>query len=244
MSPAFWLGNAPLIAAVTLARDELPNDLRGALVVQPEPLVPSAAQALFADVSDRGGRLAVQLGDELPLPGERFFQFCRASSGDDELRRQLESLVAEPGAVLPREAHFTLRAYARVEAVAHAAAALLSAPARRVVGLIELILNAHEHGNLGIRCEKQKLLAEGRWLDELGRRERSEPWSSRQVTVEVRREADGQTVTICDEGSGFDVGTLQCSGRLHGRGVSLARGSFDTLDFEARGTRVVARVRT
>lgn len=245
-APVYWLGTAAVLPAVETTEPELPGSLAGALVIQPSPLSPARLWHLNELVTRRGGRLAIELGDMAPV-GEGLaspFQFSRDAAGPEELRRQLLSVAADPSVFVPPRARFVFKKLEAVEPVACAAAALLPRPNTRIVGLIELLLNAVEHGNLGLPGdEKRRWLVSGMWMSELARRSTTAPWSERVVTVDVEADQQGFAVIITDEGEGFDHRRVVPQRSLSGRGLALARGlSFESIEYEGRGNIVVARI--
>ncbi|MBE9610079.1 response regulator [Chitinilyticum piscinae] len=123
-------------------------------------------------------------------------------------------------------------------------------PQRVALGISELLVNAVEHGNLGIRySDKTRLLQTGRWQEEIENRLRDPLFGERRVRVLVESSADYVSIRIEDEGEGFDWQPyLQFSPERafdpHGRGISMAKlMSFDELEYQGRGNCVVARVR-
>ena len=73
------------------------------------------------------------------------------------------------------------------------------------LGLLELLTNAIEHGNLDIGYErKRKALLAGTWHQELETRAHSAEYANRIVHVRVERALNGLQVTISDVGKGFD----------------------------------------
>lgn len=77
-------------------------------------------------------------------------------------------------------------------------------PARSWLGLQELLINAVEHGNLGISyAEKSLLMLENRLHEEIERRAQDPACSQLQVSVHLLRDADGLSLTIQDQGQGF-----------------------------------------
>lgn len=123
-------------------------------------------------------------------------------------------------------------------------------PDIRVLGLSELLVNAVEHGNLGISYEeKDILLRENRWRDEVLRRLEAPEYRDRHVTVEFDRHPDRIEISITDEGAGFDwrdYMDLDPRRALepHGRGIALSRAmSFDEIAYQGRGNRVTTTIR-
>ncbi|MDX8400172.1 MAG: response regulator [Gallionellaceae bacterium] len=122
-------------------------------------------------------------------------------------------------------------------------------PARTVNGYSELLINAIEHGNLGITyAEKSQLMSDGNWQDEIEARLQCSPYSERMVNVSMQRTASAYIVTIADQGGGFDWQSyIDFSPErvfdLHGRGIAMSKVmSFDDVEFVGNGNTVVATV--
>lgn len=129
------------------------------------------------------------------------------------------------------------------------AARVLPDPGRLVLGLSELMLNAIEHGNLGIGyAEKTRLIAEERFDDEVARRLAAPEYGVRRAHLFIERLPGEYEFTIKDEGSGFDWREFlelspERATHTHGRGIAIARTlSFDSLEYKGCGNTVVARV--
>ena len=113
------------------------------------------------------------------------------------------------------------------------------------LALREVLLNAIEHGNLGLTYrEKSRALELGTLEQLLAERAQRPELEQRRVTVTARREERRLTVQIVDEGDGFDWRSLpdptDASHLLstHGRGVLLARLSVDELVYNEKGNEV------
>ena len=148
------------------------------------------------------------------------------------------------------EATFRFRTLEDVERIAQLVASLCPTPDRVVLGLAELMLNAVEHGNLGIGYEaKWRINAQGGWFDEIRRRLEAPEQASRFAKLGFKRDAAGATIRIEDCGAGFDwkpyleIDTTQAS-ESHARGIAVARMlSFDALVYSRRGNTVTAVVK-
>ena len=103
-----------------------------------------------------------------------------------------------------------------------------SADANRAMQISELMINAVEHGNLGITYEeKGRLVDEGTWEREVERRLALPENSGKHVTVTVTRTPAQIAVLIRDEGPGFDYDRFLHfdESRVfdnHGRGIAMA----------------------
>ena len=122
-------------------------------------------------------------------------------------------------------------------------------PEKRVIGLQELLINAVEHGNLGLSYqEKTGLLMEGRWQEEVERRLGLPEYRERFVEVLFERLPQAIRFTIRDQGEGFDWHQYLDfdPARIfdpHGRGIAMARMmSFSSLEYQGNGNTVLATI--
>jgi len=136
-----------------------------------------------------------------------------------------------------------------INSVAGLLAAMCPDPESASSGLLELLLNAIEHGNLGITYEEKKqLMLENRWEDEVRRRLALPEYASRVATVSFERKNDSLEFRITDQGSGFDWTqylTLDPQRSLdpNGRGIAMARRlSFSDMEYQGAGNIVVATI--
>jgi DNA-binding response OmpR family regulator len=151
---------------------------------------------------------------------------------------------------LLRNAVFSIRTVDEARDVATILANACPDPDSAVVGLTELLLNAVEHGNLGITYEEKSAMRDkDEWQKEVDRRLALPENQSKRV--EIRFERDGAAVrfTIRDDGHGFDWNRFldidpSRAFDTHGRGIAMARRlSFSSLDYHGVGNEVVATVR-
>jgi len=160
-----------------------------------------------------------------------------------EAARHIESLKYFASA----EIHFST--LDDVNQVAGILASMCPDPDKTSGGLVELLLNAVEHGNLGITYdEKKQLMYEDRWEDEVRLRLASPEYASRVATVTFERRNDALVFRITDQGQGFDWAQYLELDPLrsmdpNGRGIAMSRRySFSTVEFEENGNVVVATV--
>lgn len=145
---------------------------------------------------------------------------------------------------------FRIRTVAEAAALAHFAAGMFRDPQRIAPGLEALMLNAIEHGCLGIGHDlKSRLLADGTWLAEVERRQSLPDNRQKSAEVVIARRPEGIFIVITDPGPGFDwkAWTSIEPARArdsHGRGIARARAvSFDNLAYNAAGNQVALHVR-
>lgn len=166
------------------------------------------------------------------------------------LSSQLTTL--DPKSQLPAlvdEAHFTIRTPMEAKTIANILGYLAPAANRVTVGLFELLLNAIEHGNLGIGFAKKAQLLANNELQAYIEHQLLQPeYANKKVSIQFAREADQLIYSIEDEGQGFNPqGYLEFDEERalekNGRGILIAkRHSFDTLKYENQGRRVIATV--
>ncbi len=118
-------------------------------------------------------------------------------------------------------------------------------PPNVVNGLMELLLNAVEHGNLGITySEKTELLIANEWRSEVDRRLQLSQYKHKRVEVRFERRLSSVEVTIRDDGNGFNwVKYLDIDPERacdpNGRGIAMARlMSFDSMRYLGNGNTV------
>lgn len=146
---------------------------------------------------------------------------------------------------------FRFRTIDEADALAYMLGNAFSEPERLRCGLRELLVNAVEHGNLGISYEeKTRLMMENRWAEAVNERLGQAAYQERFVTVEIRQDAAGLHMLVTDQGDGFeferyldfDPGRLF---HLHGKGIAMARTLYlDEVEYLGRGNQVRAFIRS
>jgi len=256
--PRVWVGRPPegLEGFSTVARlDEVPD---ASLIVLDPPPHPRAVRpwvqgrrapvvACFASAPDAftthawhaaGAWCVVREG---ATPGELTRIFDRI---EQQHAPNVEARVRHALSLQPRLS-LTFQSIDDAEHVAMVLSFALPEAERRVAGIGELLVNAVEHGNLELLSdEKQALLERGQWRAEIERRLATSPWRERSVTVTLSADDLGWQLTIEDQGNGFTQPphTSTTSADLRGRGIAVARAAFDSLHWEGKGNRVIARI--
>lgn len=161
----------------------------------------------------------------------------------EEVRRQRRMLG------LMEEAMFRFRTLDDVKALAFYIANCYPEPEKVAFGLSELLINAVEHGNLGITySEKTKLVLSGTWMQEVERRLEAPTYKERMGRLAFKATKESISVVIKDEGEGFDWTKYvelspQRATDPHGRGIAASRHmSFDSLEYLGVGNEVVCKV--
>ncbi len=122
-------------------------------------------------------------------------------------------------------------------------------PERVVLGISELMVNAIEHGNLGISCEeKTALIQDGRWKNEVENRLDQKKYEDKAATLKYENLTDKIQITITDQGKGFDWKSKLDFSNIdmtapNGRGIMMAKTiSFDELFYNKVGNEVTCIV--
>lgn len=145
------------------------------------------------------------------------------------------------------DGHFRLRTFKEAHEVSDWLASLCMGQARDdiVVGFNELLLNAIEHGNLGVSYEeKTEMMKEGDYMEKLVARLAQPEHQNKYVEVEFKKSKSTLQVVIEDMGKGFDFDKYLVLDKErmfhnHGKGIMMAKNLyFDELLYETPGNRV------
>lgn len=142
-------------------------------------------------------------------------------------------------------AKFEFSNFNDLQLVTHFLSNCFPSPKKVLKGIYELLLNAHEHGNLKIgQTDKETLILSGKWEDELLKRETLPENKDKRVEVIYKKEEDGIHLQITDMGKGFDWRRYlnidpSSVNQACGRGIILAKTlSFDKMLYNESGNRV------
>lgn len=122
-------------------------------------------------------------------------------------------------------------------------AAISSEPVGIAIGLMELFVNAIEHGCLGIgHKEKGQLLETGGLNEEIHRRRKLKEYADNEVVVEFERTDTTLEIIVKDPGKGFQYKEFLSDDegheKKHGRGIFMAKNCFDELQYRGCGNEV------
>lgn len=163
-----------------------------------------------------------------------------------EIAKEMKNHTGIPSLMSQSEFEFTTINEAKVLACFIARA--FPDPDIVAYGLTELMLNAIEHGNLGITYdEKSMLIDSGRWQEEINRRLVLPENKHKTAILTFKSTPDSMIVSIKDQGEGFQWRQyldLAPSRMTHpnGRGVATAKLSFTTMEYCEKGNEVVCTV--
>lgn len=148
------------------------------------------------------------------------------------------------------DASFTFKTLEEAKALGNFIASGCPNPKLARLGIIELFINAVEHGNLEIDYhEKTKIYDKNNWEKHIKEKLNLPENKDKVVTVHYTKSPNEIKLRIEDQGKGFEwkkFQELSDSRKLdiHGRGVFLATSlSFSTLEYEGKGNIVNAKIK-
>lgn len=118
------------------------------------------------------------------------------------------------------------------------------------VAIREMLVNAIEHGNLGISFdEKTKALGQGNYFNVIHERQRDSRFRDKKLIIDYTLDEEKVMYRISDEGQGFNHEAIMGldpaieNEKLltHGRGLFMARATFDTIEFNEKGNTIVLK---
>lgn len=117
-------------------------------------------------------------------------------------------------------------------------------PKQVMTAIYELLMNAIEHGNLGIGYElKSQLIKEGCLLSEIERRLSLPVNLNKQVHIRILEEEGGCKLQITDQGAGFDWRPFFIGEpgpfKTHGRGLFIVRQAPLMVRFNRTGNSII-----
>lgn len=146
---------------------------------------------------------------------------------------------------LMERAFFKFKTIEEAQNLAYFIAGSYPDPERAILGLSEILINAVEHGNLGIGyTEKGRLMTEGKLIEEIKRRQRLPENIAKSVYMSFQRNDDELSIVIKDEGCGFDWQDFiemrpSRASAPNGRGIMMAHTmSFDEMVYSDPGNEV------
>jgi len=115
------------------------------------------------------------------------------------------------------------------------------------IGLREIIINAIEHGNLGISYEeKNGISGKSDYIDYIAKKQNEAPFSSKKVIIRMQLLPKKVVFEVEDEGNGFDHRKISSAARDNkiqtdenrGKGITMAYGIFDEISYNEKGNKV------
>ena len=186
-----------------------------------------------------------------PYEPEALISIVRAALEDRRGRSQLRSRAArlEEAQALIQSVEYRFVTLDDISSLVSVLAGMCPVPDVVAPGLSDLMVNAVEHGNLGVTYQEKSLLKwEGDWEAEIKRRLALPQFAGRFAMVRAERSASAVTFTITDQGEGFEWQKFLTfdpdrAFDPNGRGIAMAhRSSFCNIEYQGSGSTVVACV--
>lgn len=151
---------------------------------------------------------------------------------------------------LLKKEKFMFGTFEEAQTIAETLASLCPDPSTALLGIMELLLNAIEHGNLDIGYDcKSMHLEKGNYRNEVERRLRLSANKHKKASVVLEKSNAEIAITVRDEGKGFhwphyiDFDPKRMGDR-HGRGIALAASvSFSNLQYNDMGNEVIGLIK-
>ncbi|MBF0191366.1 MAG: response regulator [Magnetococcales bacterium] len=187
-----------------------------------------------------------------PFDRHTLLAIIRAALADFFRHRAMRDAVMQTQNALEMiwEGEFRMRTLEEAKTLAASLAHICPDPDQVVMGLSELLINAVEHGNLGITYEEKSraMTTLDGWDELVAARLALTENACKEVRVFIERAPGEIRFRIVDQGEGFDwraYETLKPERAFdtHGRGIAMARMfSFSAVEFQGRGNAVVATI--
>lgn len=214
------------------------------------PVIMQTAKATRQDILD-GLQAGAYYYLTKPFDKDHLLAIVKTAVTDYRSKRSLQqdALNSSCALGLMNQGQFSFRTLEEGRNLVTLLANASSEAARAVFGLSELMINAVEHGNLGITyADKSRLNEKGTWETDVELRLGLPENADKLVTVEFERTAEEVRFLIRDQGEGFDwKNYLEISPErafdTHGRGIAMANMmSFDRMEYQGNGNRVLATI--
>ena len=188
-----------------------------------------------------------------PYEDQMLLAIVGAALRDAATRKKLREEVSKHRRVmgLMEQSRFRFRTLEEARNIAFLIANCFPEPEATVYGLNEMLINAVEHGNLGITyAEKTQLILEGRLYAEIDRRLALPSNLNKWAYLSFEADENALRVIIKDQGVGFDWRQYldispDRATHPNGRGIATSRlMSFNSVEYLGCGNEVICTVAT
>ena len=211
-------------------------------------IIPIIMEAYYGTIEEM--EICIRAGARyiLPKPIDKnmFLNLIQIAIRDQERYQYFESSVWETKPLNTLvDATFKIKKLYEAQILASLLANECPNPRLAIIGISEILINAIEHGNLGITyAEKTKLTQHADWVAEVEHRLSLPENDNKLVTVKFNKSQRHVNIRITDSGDGFDWRKYQelDSKRVmdnHGRGIIMARSlAFENMIYHGIGNDV------
>lgn len=182
-----------------------------------------------------------------PYKGQLLVSIVKAALEEGFKLKEIENELKNTSVIptLIEKCEFEFRTTAEAKSLAFFLSNSFPDPSVAAFGLTELMVNAIEHGNLGITfAEKTKFVLEGTIHHEVERRLGADEHKHKKVYLSIELVNKHIKIYIKDSGEGFDwKHFLEISPERatspNGRGIAHSKACFTTLEYLGKGNEVV-----
>ncbi len=219
-------------------------------VLQHCPVIFQTARASSSDIAE-GINAGAYYYLTKPFEEDVLLSVTKTASEDRLRFKQIQSSLKKTNLTMGmlKSAMFEFKTLDEARSIASLISNACPEPSTIVMGLTELMVNAVEHGNLGISYdEKSKLNQQGSWEEEVNQRVLLSDYSHKTANITFQRHADSIEITVIDQGDGFDWKTYmdfdpERAMDNHGRGIAVANKlSFSSVEYKGKGNEVCAQI--
>ncbi|MFK5948937.1 MAG: response regulator [Methylococcales bacterium] len=219
-------------------------------ILQHCPVIFQTAKASVADISE-GLNAGAFYYLTKPFSEEVLLSVVKTAVTDRQRYKDMQSSLEQTKLTMGMLtlATFEFKNLEQARSIASLISNACPEPEKIVMGLSELMVNAIEHGNLGISyAEKSELNEKGLWLEEISTRLLLNQNINKTATINFQRTDNKIEIIITDQGNGFDWKTYMDfdPNRVmdsHGRGIAIANKlSFSMLEYQEKGNKVRAQI--
>lgn len=214
------------------------------------PVIFQTAKASSADIAE-GMNAGAYYYLTKPFEEEVLLSVIKTAVSDrlrfKEIQNNLEQTNHTVG--LLRSALFEFKTLEEARSIAILVSNACPDPSSIVMGLTELMINAIEHGNLGISYKEKTILNDkGTWVEEIHKRLQLVENKNKIASISFIRHANSIDITVIDQGKGFDWKSYMDFDpeRVmdnHGRGIAVANKlSFSSVEYKGKGNEVSAHI--
>ncbi len=214
------------------------------------PVIFQTAKASLSDISE-GIDAGAYYYLTKPFDEQVLLSVTKTAVNDYFLFKEIQSKLKETEFTIGqlKSAEFEFKSLDEARSIASLLSHACPEPENIALGLTELMVNAVEHGNLGITYEEKSTLnSTGKWEEEVRSRLNLLENKNKTVCVFFKRNEKNIAITVIDQGKGFDWESYMDFDPKrvmdnHGRGIAVANKlSFYSVEYKGKGNEVYAQI--
>lgn len=227
---------------------EVLHNIKHHPILQHCPVIFQTAKATVSDIAE-GMSAGAYYYLTKPFDEEILLSVIQTAVNDRLRFKQIQKNLEQTNLTLGmlKSADFEFKTLEEARSIASLISNVCPEPENIVMGLTELMVNAIEHGNLGISYNEKTILNNnGKWSEEISNRLQRKENKDKTATISFNRYSDYIEIIIIDQGVGFDWTNYMDfdPNRVmdnHGRGIAVANKlSFSAIKYRGKGNEVSA----